>query len=61
MSPAQAREVLRREGWTLIDLHHLIEAYAEGTDAGFDVKSARIHIIIKKLPLRKPAKKVAKR
>lgn len=58
MSPEQAREVLRRESWTLVDLYHLIEAYAEPTSCGFDLKGPRVHVVIKKLPLRKPAKKV---
>lgn len=58
MSPEQARAVLKREGWTLIELFQLLEAFAEPTDCGFDMRNPRIRVVIKKLPLRKPAKKV---
>jgi hypothetical protein len=54
----QAKVVLQREGWTLVDLYYLVEAFASLTDAGFDMKGPRVQVIIKKLPLRKPAKKV---
>lgn len=58
MSPEQARAVLKREGWNFIDLFGLVEAYAELTDGGLDARSPRVHVVIKRLPLRKPAKKV---
>lgn len=61
MSPEQAREVLRREDWTLVDLYHLVEAYVASTACAFDIKGPRVRITVKKLPLRKPTKKVAKR
>lgn len=58
MSPEQAKELLEREGWTLVDLHDLVLAYVAGTSAGFDIKSARVRITVARLPLRKkPAKK----
>ena len=61
MSPEQARDVLEREGWTLLDLHQLLQAYVARTDAGFDIRTTRVRIIVKPLPLRRPAKKAAKK
>ena len=58
MSPERARQVVKREGYSLVDLFHLVEAWAEQTGAGLDIESPRVRVRIKKLPLRKPAKKV---
>lgn len=60
MTNEQAKAAVEREGWTLLDLYSLVEAFAASTSAGFDIKGRRVHIVIKKLPLRKPAKKVKK-